>query len=241
MDRRQRRFALLDLQLEAIGDTLAVAQEESSPERRAELLLLVERAFAVYHRDHKAVLARPRLRLLQGGAIVSVLAYPVAWLGELRREHQAIAVAATVGASLLLLTMAPGGGGERPPQSAPTVTATPRGDMPPRVQPPAPTGSSPAPALSPPAAEVAPTSPPTHSEALVSPSGGSAEASGESPPSGPGGPGPGTDPGQPPGGGEDDDQEPTEPEQPDEESGRPCLVDIELSLIGINIGGLVCL
>ncbi|MFE6030082.1 hypothetical protein [Streptomyces niveus] len=123
MGRKRTRFETLDLQLEAVVDTLAMAQRESSPERRAQLLLVVERAFAAYHEEHKAaVLARPRLRLLQGGATVGALAHPVVWWHEMHGEHRALAmglIAAAVGAGALALAVLPGGGGERPPLSAP--------------------------------------------------------------------------------------------------------------------------
>lgn len=75
MNGQQKRSLRLDLQLEAIADTVAMAQQEPSPERRADLLQLVERAFAVYHREHRAALAaRQHFRLLQGGmsAVVPV-------------------------------------------------------------------------------------------------------------------------------------------------------------------------
>lgn len=247
MDRKRKR-GTLDLQLEAIADTLAMAQQESSPERRAQLLLVVERAFAVYHRSHKAaVLARPRLRLLQGGAVISVLAHPVAWWRQAQGEQRAVAMglsAAAVGAGTLALAMWPGGGSEPPPLATPTMTVSRTVDMPPHAQPPEPSRSSLPPAPGPSASEVAPAAPRSPSEAAVSAAGDispAAPAPEEPSPSGLETPDPSTDPEQPPGDGEDDDQEPTEPDRPDEEPGRPCLVDIDVSLIGINIGGLVCL
>lgn len=84
MNRQQKRSSRLDLQLEAIADTLAMAQQEPSPEHRADLLLLVERAFAVYHQEHRAALAaRPHFRLLQGGASTVVLVCPVGEAGPM--------------------------------------------------------------------------------------------------------------------------------------------------------------
>lgn len=71
--RRQKRFEQLDLQLQAIADALAVAQEDPDPDSRAEKLLIVERAFTAFHREHRAVLERPALRLLQGGGLVAAM------------------------------------------------------------------------------------------------------------------------------------------------------------------------
>lgn len=255
MGRKRTRFETLDLQLEAIVDTLAMAQRESSPERRAQLLLVVERAFAAYHEEHKAaVLARPRLRLLQGGATVGALAHPVVWWHEMHGEQRALAmglIAAAVGAGALAIAVLPGGGGERPPLSAPTAIASQTAVAPPRAEAPRPAQSSPSPApdtitpgLSAPEARQTPQTP---SGAGTSPPMEPSPAIPENPSTPrPGSPGPSTDPERPPGGsGDEDDQEspaPPEPTRPPAEEQDPrCLLDLELSLSGINLGARLCL
>lgn len=172
MDRKRTRHRTLDLQLEAIADTLAMAQYESSLERRAQLLLVVERAFAAYHKDHQAaVQERPHLRLLQGGAGVSALA-PMVWWREMQGERTTVAIGAitaAVGAGALVFAVysGGGGGGPHPPQAAATVTVSQTIGTSQPEEPPGPAGIGLAPAPDP-SASGTPT-PPAHSEAAAPP------------------------------------------------------------------------
>ncbi|WP_381797329.1 hypothetical protein [Streptomyces niveus] len=219
-----------------------MAQYESSLERRAQLLLVVERAFAAYHKDHQAaVQERPHLRLLQGGAGVSALA-PMVWWREMQGERTTVAIGAitaAVGAGALVFAVysGGGGGGPHPPQAAATVTVSQTIGTSQPEEPPGPAGIGLAPAPDP-SASGTPT-PPAHSEAAAPPpEEPSPEAPEEPSPSGPAVPGPTAAPQQPPGDDEGEDgQEPTEPEQPDGD----CLLDIELSLLGLGIEALLCL
>lgn len=131
MGGRQQRFEQLDLRLEAISDALYMAREEPSPERRAELLAVVERAFAAYHEEHRAALEeRPRLRVIRGGAVVVACTGMAAWLREKWGTHRpvtvgAVTAAAVIGSGVLLTGMGGGATPGDPPASSPVVTAAP--------------------------------------------------------------------------------------------------------------------
>lgn len=154
MTGRKKRFRDLDLQLEAISDALAMARGQTDPERRAELLDVVERAFEAYREAHRAASTRPQLRLLQGGAIAGALVHPMTWMRDLWRTHPATAAstaaatAAVVGVGALAIGLWPGGDGDgdgrRPPVSGPSVIAPPRWSTPPSTPSasPSPSGSS---------------------------------------------------------------------------------------------------
>lgn len=150
--------------------------------------------------------------------------HPVAWWREAHGEQRAVAtglIAAAVGAASLALAVWPGGGGERPPVTAPTMTVPQTVTTPPRAEPPGPAWSSRPPTSGPSASELLPSALPSPSEAAVSAGEISPEAPEVPSPSGPATPRPSVD-----------------PERPDEER---CLLDLDVPLIGVAVGRLLCL
>jgi len=255
MDRR-RQITRLDLQLEAISEALAMARQEPSPERQAELLKVVERAFHAYHQEHQTLLARPRLRLLPGGAIGAALLSVGAGVREMWGAHRTAVVGAVAAASVITagtLVLVPRHSDEGPPLSVPTVTVPTPSLIP--TPTPSERGRAPSPSAS--VSEVPlPTSSPSPSpspSALVSMSpAGVASSPGVSPspvgtvpaerptPSAPG-PGRGTDPVEPPGlaadedGGEGDERDRPEPEP------ERCTLGVDVPGAGTRLGRLLCL
>lgn len=230
---RKNRFSTLDLQLEAIADVLALAQQEQSPERQGQLLLLVERAFAAYHEEHKAMLAR-RLRVIKGGSVVAALSLPLLWLRRAWLGHRAVTAgvaAATIGTCALLLTARPGGiNAEPPPPAAPTVTAPPSQTPPTRSPTPTPSSPGPAPASNDPGS--APAASPAFPEPV--------DATTEPPIGAPPEPGE-TGNSQPPGSGDGGPSiPPTEPDQPGRPGYHRCLVVAHVPFVRIELGSLLC-
>lgn len=261
-DRQQKRFGQLDLALEAIHDALIMALDERDPERREELLGVVERAFAAYHVAHRAAVAdRPHLRLLQGGAIAGALAHLVTWARE-SWGTRAVAVG-TVGAVAVaavaagLLLRGEDGGSGRPPAAAPLVSAPP--NVPPGGPDRDPTAgpTRPEPGTSTPeGVQEGPEEPRVSRTAMgddaTSPDPSGTGSSEQPSPSGsvPGGrvetepplpPVPDPDP-------DPTDDEPQEPGPDPEEPGpdpeapdRRCIIDLDLPVLVIRVGHLVCL
>lgn len=248
MNGRQKRFDRLDLQLEAISDALAAAREEPSPERRGELLTVVERAFVAYREEHQAAMEeRPRLRLLKGGAIAVALTGMGVWVREMWAAHQPIAVgtvavATVIGAGALLFDLGPGAPDYEPPAARLTVTAQPSPGTPTPV--PAetvtetmrPTGPAGPPADTSPTLREGP-EPSAAGEPTLSPSASPARPGPADPSPSQPDRGGSTEVVPPPGLGDDEGSD-GEGDQP---QGRSCLLDIEVPGVDVEVGRLVCL
>lgn len=252
MDGR-RQHEKLDLQLEAISDALAMALQEPEPERRAERLKVVERAFRAYHEEHQALLARPRLRLIPGGAVGAALLSVGAGIREMWGAHRTAVVGAAAAVSVVAgaVLLEPWRGDEGPPGSAPSVTVPmPTLSPMPTVFPtPSPSGRSrvPLPSLSA-SARPWPTGSPsasafpvgvTSSPGLSPGLGGTVPA--ERPASSVPGPGRGTGSVAPPGltvaedGGEGDERARPEPEP------ERCTLGVDVPGADTRLGRLLCL
>lgn len=130
-------FRRLGDRLDAIDQALQMARQETQPERREQLLELVDRAVTAARTEHQAVEQernkRPLLRIIQGGAVAALIAGIGAgmrnyWLQHRRATAAAAATAAAVAAAAALVYLGPGTPGGRDdaekPIPIPTVTVT---------------------------------------------------------------------------------------------------------------------
>lgn len=241
MDVRRRRYERLELQLDAISDLFAMAQQAPSAERQAELLAVAARAVAACHDDCKqAAERRNGLALVRGGALAAAAVAVGEWLREVWGAHRPVTVGALVVAGVAAAALVIGvwrDDQSQPPGAVPSVTAPPGKSTGPS-RPPAPSRSAPEESSNTDTFDVAPPSPAPSSEAQSVRAPASSEPSATvggsdepgwglpvEPSPSPSIPGAGVSPSVPPGSG----------------GPGPCVVQVDVPRVHVDVARLLCL